>query len=180
MGKPWNKLTCCFFERNGPKDYRLLARKLHITWSDDSRYWKWTFPPESRFPEVAELMKVCWLEIKGNINASELSPKTKYKVYLVLKFGRRVSGLDILPAETSVKVGSHESSGIAFLQQAMKPRADGQVPQARSDGWLEIEMGEFFNDGGDGVVEMSFKEVRGGHWKSGLIIGGMEIRAVRV
>jgi Phloem protein 2 len=45
------------------------------------------------------------------------------------------------------------------------------------DGWMEIEMGVFFNSNGeDGDVEMSFMEIRGGHWKKGLILHGIEIR----
>lgn len=45
------------------------------------------------------------------------------------------------------------------------------------DSWMEIEMGVFFNSNGeDGDVEMSFTEVKGGHWKRGLILHGIEIR----
>ncbi|KAJ3691513.1 hypothetical protein LUZ61_020677 [Rhynchospora tenuis] len=60
---------------------------------------------------------------------------------------------------------------------------DAMLPQKwesegeRDDGWLEIEMGEFYNSNGeDGDVEMSFMEVKGGHWKRGLILHGIEIR----
>jgi Phloem protein 2 len=45
------------------------------------------------------------------------------------------------------------------------------------DGWMELEMGVFFNSNGeDGDVELSFMEVKGGHWKRGLILHGIEIR----
>ncbi|KAF8392041.1 hypothetical protein HHK36_022381 [Tetracentron sinense] len=38
-----------------------------------------------------------------------------------------------------------------------------RFPQERGDGWMEIEMGEFFNDRGeDGEVEMSLTEVKDG------------------
>ncbi|KAJ6842856.1 F-box protein PP2-B10-like isoform X2 [Iris pallida] len=54
---------------------------------------------------------------------------------------------------------------------------DARVPCSRADGWMEVEMGEFFNkEGEDGEVEMSFKEVQGGHWKNGLIVQGIEVR----
>ncbi|RWR96599.1 putative F-box protein PP2-B12 [Cinnamomum micranthum f. kanehirae] len=60
--------------------------------------------------------------------------------------------------------------------QSVSNRGDGQVPQARSDGWMEIEMGEFFNDEGEeGDIEMSLMEVKGGQ-KSGLIVEGIEMR----
>ncbi|KAK9062821.1 hypothetical protein SSX86_020011 [Deinandra increscens subsp. villosa] len=56
-----------------------------------------------------------------------------------------------------------------------KPRQDG--PKPRQDGWLEIELGEFYNEKGqEGEVDMSMMEVKGGNWKSGLIIQGIEIR----
>ncbi|XP_042501121.1 F-box protein PP2-B10-like [Macadamia integrifolia] len=59
-----------------------------------------------------------------------------------------------------------------------EPRQEGQIrPKKREDGWMEIEMGEFFNERGeDGEVEMSLMEVKGGQWKSGLIIQGIELR----
>jgi hypothetical protein len=47
----------------------------------------------------------------------------------------------------------------------------------RGYGWLEIKLGEFFNGGeDDGEVEMSVLEVKGGNWKGGLIVQGIEIR----
>ncbi|XP_042516849.1 F-box protein PP2-B11-like [Macadamia integrifolia] len=50
-------------------------------------------------------------------------------------------------------------------------------PKEREDGWMEIEMGEFFNERGeDGEVVMSLMEVKGGTCKSGLIIQGIELR----
>lgn len=50
-------------------------------------------------------------------------------------------------------------------------------PTRRQDGWLEIELGEFYNGKGqEGEVDMSMMEVRGGNWKGGLIIQGIEIR----
>lgn len=42
---------------------------------------------------------------------------------------------------------------------------------------MEAEMGEFYNeDGEDEEVVMSWMEVKGGHWKKGLIVEGIEIR----
>ncbi|KAK1620825.1 hypothetical protein QYE76_026342 [Lolium multiflorum] len=50
-------------------------------------------------------------------------------------------------------------------------------PQKRADGWMELELGEFFNEGGeDGEVSFSLMETKGGNWKSGLIVQGIEIR----
>ncbi|XP_076929411.1 putative F-box protein PP2-B12 [Bidens hawaiensis] len=50
-------------------------------------------------------------------------------------------------------------------------------PTRRQDGWLEIELGEFYNGKGqEGDLDMSMMDVRGGNWKGGLIIQGIEIR----
>ncbi|KAL3725712.1 hypothetical protein ACJRO7_030699 [Eucalyptus globulus] len=50
-------------------------------------------------------------------------------------------------------------------------------PKERRDGWSEIELGEFLTkDGEDGEVEMSVMETKGGNWKAGLVVEGIEIR----
>ncbi|XP_019054123.1 PREDICTED: putative F-box protein PP2-B12 [Nelumbo nucifera] len=54
---------------------------------------------------------------------------------------------------------------------------EGQFPEERGDGWLEVQMGEFYiGKGEDGEVQMSLLEVKGGHWKSGLNVQGIELR----
>ncbi|KAJ4956133.1 hypothetical protein NE237_012916 [Protea cynaroides] len=53
-----------------------------------------------------------------------------------------------------------------------------EKPKKRGDGWMEIKMGEFFNErGDDGEVEMSITEVEDPNWgKNGLIVEGIELR----
>ncbi|KAG8072876.1 hypothetical protein GUJ93_ZPchr0006g41000 [Zizania palustris] len=47
------------------------------------------------------------------------------------------------------------------------------VPQRRADSWMELEMGEFFNEEGeDGEACISLTETIGGNWKRGLIVQG--------
>lgn len=54
---------------------------------------------------------------------------------------------------------------------------DKDGPKRRQDGWLEVELGEFYNEKGqEGELDMSVMEVKGGNWKAGLIIQGIEIR----
>ena len=160
-----------------------------------------------RFGEVAELISVCWLEIRGKINANMLSPATLYTAYLVFRPTRGLYGLDYQPVEVGVGlVGSERGkrnvyldSGRGWRQQyhfvsrriglfnrcrivgmpASEPAREnnGQYPNKRGDGWLEIELGEFFcKEGEDGELEMSVQEVKGGDWKGGLIVQGIEIR----
>jgi hypothetical protein len=59
------------------------------------------------------------------------------------------------------------------------PGAHLELPRERADDWMELEMGEFFNGGADddGDVSISLTEKRGGHWKKGLVVYGIEIRA---
>ncbi|XP_077229232.1 putative F-box protein PP2-B12 [Tasmannia lanceolata] len=203
------KISFCLERSSGKKCYMLSSRELCIIWGDTPRYWQWiSLPPESRFSEVAELLDVCWLDIKGRIDARMLSRKTNYVAYAVLKFQPDTYGFDAQPANLSVKLGGQESEHNVILKPNTAPmsrrlgvlsrrlgvvdlrsrwllrthtvssRADeAEHLRARSDGWMEIEMGEFFNDEGDeGVVEISLMEVNGGHWKKGLIVEGIEIR----
>lgn len=55
---------------------------------------------------------------------------------------------------------------------------DRRYPKTRKDGWLEIELAQYFHKEGENrELEISMMEIKGGHWKSGLVIQGMEIRA---
>ena len=53
-----------------------------------------------------------------------------------------------------------------------------KYPKERVDGWLETDLGEFFNESGEdhGELEMSILEVKDGDWKGGLILQGIEIK----
>ncbi|XP_019054130.1 PREDICTED: F-box protein PP2-B10-like isoform X2 [Nelumbo nucifera] len=195
---------------SGSKCYMIAAKELSIVWGDTPRYW--------RFPVVAELLNVCWLEVHGKMDTRMLSPRTTYAAYIVLKFEEVRRGLDVNPAEVSVRfVGGgggavdegirnvyldpegnisnqtwtardrlqelfHNLRQFMLTPSVVRPsvslsRQNGLFPRERGDGWMEIEMGEFFNDWGeDGEVEMSLMEIKGGNWKSGLIIQGIELR----
>ena len=51
-----------------------------------------------------------------------------------------------------------------------------RIPSEREDGWMEIELGEFFSGESYEEVKMSFMEVKGYQSKGGLILEGIEIR----
>ena len=149
---------------------------------------------------MAELKTTSWVEINGKIRTQMLSPNTKYGVYLILKISNRAFGLDLIPSEISVEVSNRTQvcNGTAYLScrdskkkemerlfygnriEMLKSRViegDGRVPCERGDGWMEIELGDFFNgDQGDEEVKMSLREVKGQHLKGGLIIEGIEVR----
>ncbi|XP_050382068.1 putative F-box protein PP2-B12 isoform X2 [Argentina anserina] len=204
------KLSFSLDKWSGKKCYMVAARDLAIVWADTPNYWKWISVNDSRFGEVAELVGVCWLEIRGRIDTRLLSPLTMYKAYLVFKLTAAAYGFDYQPAEVSVGlVGSEPTKHDVFLDadrgqtqsyqivprrigifhrsrilglQVSRPREidDDQYPKERADGWLEIELGEFFCKGGeDGALEMTCLETKGGQWKGGLIVQGIEVRPKR-
>ncbi|KAF3617705.1 putative multiple myeloma tumor-associated protein 2 -like protein [Capsicum annuum] len=100
----------------GKKCYFLSARDLNITWGDTPEYWGWTSLPESRFPEVAQLKIVWWLEIWGTIRAGILSPLTSYAAYFVYKLEEDFYGFDTRYMEVSVGISGVESEmQVAYL-----------------------------------------------------------------
>ncbi|MQM23277.1 hypothetical protein Taro_056341 [Colocasia esculenta] len=94
----------------GKKCFMLSARSLGITWGNDNRYWRWISVPDARFPEVAELLDVCWLSIEGSVSCRDLSPETRYGAYLVMRLSSNSYGLDEPPQETVITVGGVSSS----------------------------------------------------------------------
>ncbi|ONK79854.1 uncharacterized protein A4U43_C01F10840 [Asparagus officinalis] len=200
------KMSFHLEKSSGAKCYMISARELGIVWGDTPHYWKWISAADTRFAEVAYLLDVCWLEIHGRIETRILSPKTNYAAYLVFKLDPSSRGLSFPVQESSVKFGAHESKHSVCIQPNGAPGrrvhrmyrpfgrrrtivcdpesedssvdlGESRVPSSRTDGWMEIEMGEFFNDDGDdGEVDFRFLEVNGGNWKSGLTVLGIEVR----
>ncbi|KAF8038852.1 hypothetical protein BT93_B1414 [Corymbia citriodora subsp. variegata] len=175
---------------SGKISYVLSARDLSIAWSNEPMYWTWKFVPDSRFQEVAELRTTDWLEIEGQLTTAMLSPNTLYGAYLIMKISHRAYGLDVMPSQASIELQNQVVfTSTAILQQGHREsrnrrrlgvEGEAKVPVEREDGWMEVELGEFFNGGGSGendeVVKVSFKEVKGYQLKGGLVIQGIEVR----
>lgn len=152
---------------------------------------------ENRFPEVACLTLVWWLELRGKIHTSMLSPGTKYAAYLVYKMKTEsYYGFCLFPGEVSVHISGEDKNvqnvcmDPFFIEDGEEPRWNENaypddfliLPRAkkRQDGWLEIELGHYFTgEGDDCELEMELMEVRGGVAKSGMIVQGIEIRPKR-
>ena len=147
----------------------------------------------SRFPEVAELNYVCWFDINGKMSTSMLSPKSNYAAYLVYKLRSRTHGFNYhLPTASIGTTGGGEvyEQTVGLGLPAVEPGQQDQVvlpqqqhtshPKQRNDGWLEIELGQFFNEGGEAdELQFGLKEVKCLSVKSGLIVEGIEIRPTR-
>ncbi|GKV46137.1 hypothetical protein SLEP1_g53144 [Rubroshorea leprosula] len=142
----------------------LPARDLTITWGDTPHYWRSNSIQDSRFPEGAALLNVCWFEINGRISTCKLSSMTNYKAYLVFMLAARVFGFRNEPIEAIVRL-----SRTGDLQQTIFLHAEGedvqndyQYPIEKGDGWLKLELGEFFNEGGeDGKLEIQIFRFNG-------------------
>lgn len=191
----------------GKKRYRLSARELAIVWGEDPRYWRWvdgprgddragTWPPP--FSEVAELLDVCWLLISAELDTRLLSRQTRYGAYLLLRLDVDSYGLTWVLPTVSVTLGDQVSTNKALLalhddeeehderyydvriavdEEEGRGEGEAAVLRERGDGWLELELGEFFNEAGDdGAVMMELRETQSGRWKKGLIVHGIEIR----
>lgn len=192
---------------SGKKCYHLSARELAIVWGENHRYWRWVEGPRgddqagawsSSFSEVAELLDVCWLLISAELDAGLLSHQTRYGAYLVLRLDAGSYGLTRVMPTVSVTLGDQVSTNKALLahphdedeheegyydvriavdEEEGREEGEAAVLRERRDGWLELELGEFFIEAGDdGAVKMELRETQGGHWKKGLIIHGIEIR----
>ncbi|CAO2827450.1 unnamed protein product [Amaranthus hypochondriacus] len=185
----------------GKKCFMISARNLAIIWSDTPRYWAWNPDSKSRFSEVAELVTVCWLEIKGKMKTSLLSTNTEYAAYLVFKMKPEAFGF-YTPVEAVVQTaaGKVETQDVylvsrdryqliprigvfnQFLAPVTRLRQgeredETKLPKDRSDEWQEIKIGEFSTaEDEDGEVEFSVLEVKAGNWKGGLLVEGIEIR----
>ncbi|KAE9598152.1 hypothetical protein Lal_00003917 [Lupinus albus] len=197
-GKRIFKLEKC----SGKKCYILSARELSIAWSSDPMFWSWRSTPKSRFPEVAELRNVCWLEIEGKIRTQILTPNTLYGAYLIMNVSHRAYGLDFAPSEISIVIGNKVEKRKTYLYHKeenklkietsfnrnrretlrMVQEEDNEeipYPLKREDGWMEIELGEFFSGEGNEEVKMTLREV-GYRLKGGLVLEGIEIRPKHV
>ncbi|GAB4834134.1 hypothetical protein Ancab_032397 [Ancistrocladus abbreviatus] len=181
---------------SGKKCYMLAAIELAICWGDTPRYWKWTSFPESRFSEVAELLQVWWLDIRGRLQTKLLSPNTTYGAYFVFKLNTHSYGLGV--ESEPIKVWVKEGDGldpevntvkkIYLKAPELRPSSasrqfhgEGELPYERADGWMEIEIGQYFNHGdgdanGNRMIEMSLRQIEVRDCKSGLIVQGIELR----
>ncbi|KAI5658657.1 hypothetical protein M9H77_27450 [Catharanthus roseus] len=130
---------------------------------------------------MVELVLTTWLDIQGKISTQILSPNTKYGAYLIINLAERVYGLEKMPSEASVELENYKSLGLRkcstgkvkandeeslFVLPKKDSTMEEEVLVEREDGWLEIELGEFYNDG----------NVKGNHVKAGLIVEGIEVR----
>jgi len=181
----------------------LSPRELHITWGDEARYWQWNSREDSSFKEVAELVTVCWLEVRGLFDCKVLSPGTEYTISFRVKlresrrgvnriYGHRATiphlsrpyGWNQKPVKFSVRTAAGDQQIYAlYLSDTDKPVADDGYQMTTSrhveEGWMEFDAGRFFvHEEGDnpGEIDFCMGEWEGGNWKGGLLLDGVKIQ----
>ncbi|XP_073136157.1 uncharacterized protein [Henckelia pumila] len=170
-------------DKEKEKTFLVASKELQIAWGDNSNYWKWTSHVNSRFPEVAELKHVWWLDIRGKIKTTLLSPETTYAAFLVFKLGDGASCLEVAKAIirfVNEEQDDQHAERLAKTVHLQAPNdAIGRVAVQRRDGWMEVELGNFsFEHGYQGEIEAQVLETTGTKVKTGLIIEGIEFRSV--
>lgn len=133
-----------------------------------------------RFEEAACLLNVSWLEIKARINFHKLSAKTKYAAYLIFRTKPDSKGLGTVQ-KASVSIDEEKLTRNVCLKPTEETphNTDTEWPIER-DGWMELELGDFYCDGvtRDKEAVVSIKEIDNNMEKSGLIVAGIEIRPI--
>ncbi|XP_021758304.1 protein PHLOEM PROTEIN 2-LIKE A1-like [Chenopodium quinoa] len=151
--------------KDGSCGFMLYARSLFITWGQ-SWYWSWNSfkDTDDENIEVAKLISVCWLDVRGKLAMKELSPGVTYEVVYVVKLTKSASGWE-LPLMLRLHAPGDE---IKVRQESLLMKPKGE--------WFELNLGSFQAkaDISDEVCFDIFE--RGGHWKTGLIIKAAIIR----
>ncbi|XAR62773.1 hypothetical protein NMG60_11017644, partial [Bertholletia excelsa] len=122
--------------------------------------------------------------IEGKMETHMLSPNTFYAAYFVFKLLGDKS--EYYPVSATVKFIKGRHADVYDINRAYitsessiytPMKQYGQLARERKDGWMEIEMGGFFNgEGADGEVEMLLKGSRALRSSSTLIVQGIELR----
>lgn len=150
-------------------------------YSDTYGYWGKTRNHLSRFVVTAQSNELIWFEVHGRISTSMLSSDTTYTAFLVHK-REFYDGLNFpvenpIPFEASVWSSGDESVNRVVYLDRKTGETGSQYAVERKDGWLEVELGEYYNKGGENKdLEMSVMEVTSGIRKHGYMIQGLEIR----
>ncbi|KAE9597318.1 hypothetical protein Lal_00007801 [Lupinus albus] len=148
--------------------FMLYAKALSITWAENQNYWKWLPQKQASgtVTEVAELKRVCWLEVHGKFDTRKLSPGILYEVSFVVMLKDPSQGWEVPINVRLVLPGGKKQEHKERLIDKLRMRE------------IEIPVGEFVASAGDNSGEMEFTlyEYEGGMWKQGLVIEGVAIK----
>lgn len=118
--------------------------------------------------EVAVLLRVCWLEVRGKLEASFLSPGVIYEVVFVVMIEEASYGL-----EDPVKLKL-----VSPVEEVHERRE--KLQDKPKNQWLELRVGDFENPrDGSGEIQFSLSEYKDARWMNGLIIKGVIFRPMK-
>lgn len=155
------------------------ARALSIVWGDDERYWRWAPQPDSWFPEGACLENVCWLEVRGELEAVFMPGA--YTVSFRVRFTDAFHGWTRSPVNFSLSTtdGQHVESQrfLQGVQTNIESRSVRVTPLRQLGHWMELDVGEFLVESEMRLkVQFRMMEIQGGRWKRGLVLDGVKIQ----
>ncbi|CAN6546762.1 unnamed protein product [Malus baccata var. baccata] len=145
-------------------------RGLSITWGEDARYWRWynmkaTWSSDVSV-EVAELLDVCSLEVKGDFETGYLTPGTVYEVSYVIMLKDPKYGWE---DEVEFSLTCPQNLKIVPRNRKFDMRT---LPKGR---WSYVRVAEFTTSPEQyGQINFMLRQTVG-KWKKGLVIKGVDI-----
>ncbi|XP_057809653.1 putative F-box protein PP2-B12 isoform X2 [Salvia miltiorrhiza] len=170
----WRSLSMSFFldGRTGKNCFLLGAMSLIFGLRGFDDFWKFNPHPQSRFSYSAELVDSQCFYIQGNVKTKMLSSETCYAAYLVFGFAETYAKLY---SAVSIIRNFYDEPGGGYPEEQAK-MVKFQEGNDREDGWMEIQVGEFYVDlEENGEVQVQLLDTSG-NTKSGLIVEGIELR----
>ncbi|KAL1192075.1 Disease resistance protein RRS1 [Cardamine amara subsp. amara] len=148
------------------------ARSLDITHSKHPKLWTWSSICDERSGadmEIATLIKIYRLEIKGYFHKRKLTPGTMYEVVFMVNLNDTASGWE---EPVTLKLMLKHRDGSQSLQESTLC-LNGYI----RDNWVDIPAGEF-EAPPENVAEIFFSlhQYMDTYSKSGLVVKGVAIR----
>jgi len=152
-------------DAEGRNCFKLFPKGLNICWSEDPTYWTWEhFKDASDEFDVALLKMVSWLEIRGNLKYSYLTPNVLYQVVFEAKLEEQADGWD----EPVNFMLSRLPDGAVLQNRTERLEKKGEL--------LQLMVGEVTaqRDDMEAMLQICMFEY-GGHWKKGLRLEAVNI-----
>ncbi|KAJ4811150.1 F-box protein [Rhynchospora pubera] len=192
------KLSFGLKKSTGAKCFTIPACKMNMPVYKGIKYWKLISLSNSRFPKGAKLIYRITgghTQISGSIDSKNLSSHTIYAPHLIFRTTEAVELEEMSFLLSTVTIsGLSECKQRVFLRPPCNPtefsqhkchlhlhetgnhKLDVKWPKKRTDGWMEVEMGQFYNENWeDREVEITLR-VTHGFLSSGIDFLGVEFR----
>ncbi|GMP42097.1 hypothetical protein CsSME_00011952 [Camellia sinensis var. sinensis] len=153
-------------KKSGYSSFMLYPRALAVAGGNENEYWAWKCFKDMSDDnvEVVKLITICWLDVQGKFEISELSPEVDYEIVFIVRLAKGCSGWELPNTlKLSLPNGQVRERHVCLYEE----------PKGQ---WLELNVGNFRTTKGDkGEVSFNFSNT-GGHWKCGLLFKGALIR----